>query len=645
MRAMKVLFFVLWASAAFSGDINSLFPGVDEMPGGRLHWLQSISEPAQLNGCTVYSATYAYFAEEAKPLFDIPRKNIYSVSIRFHECGDLDTSRKLYSKFSEVGEPEFKRVLGVGEKSIIYIQPEVNDPLMGNYYLTTLYRNIVMQVHSDDGFVLVDMADTMSKRLERHLGLGKLLQNGLTVNISKEGYGGKSEFVSFAGDDISSVELSGVVYDQYNNRIAEAVVAVQETGDVIYTDANGEFFFNIESGEDDGENISIFRAFDISGASESGYYRVDIEYASQDKVGQDVWKLTVSPDGTVKGTSLNISDSKRLNFSGNASDGSIKIVRDCGSSVLGKCRQVFTGSKNDDGMYTGTWTGTGGGGRWMLFGGSFAEKAVVLSADEAGYKVKGSKLSSGKKAQYVNMKSPVGKHDDFYLVSAKLIMNLNPVKKQKSSKAIYLYTVDEKGKLDIAGVSPEIPMNKAVQAQIDISDIYRAGVAESYSVGFAQNEKEGHEAAVDISVEVVVATGKAKAMSEGAVKVWLHSFEGDDLMGNIKAPKADGKGDIVFEVDVSAYGGTLKEVEVAAVGKDRRSWNTRPAAIQPGVGVLSGGKLINTENGEVLYPLQKFSEKFIFHVNKGSLNMPDVEYFEIQLLIDNDRVVKKIPLG
>ncbi|MDR2105306.1 MAG: carboxypeptidase-like regulatory domain-containing protein, partial [Deferribacteraceae bacterium] len=326
---MKFLLSVLLSLTAFipafaasqSEEIVALFPILDDLPGGRSHWLMSSILTADGDNFTTYSTTYAYFAQEPSVLFDIPRKNIYSVNIRIHLCIGNNTAENVFDRFSKVGAKEQKRFVGLGEKGILYVVPNPKNPLMGDFYLTVKLKYLVLQVHADDGFVLMDIADKMVKKLSDYLHLSKRdIANGLTLYITGSGIDGVTQLVNFYSPNISKIALSGRLIDQDGANISGAKIKVLETGSEALTGKNGEFSFNLGKGK--GKTFSIYRFLTVSrnldqknsAALSSGYYKVDIAY--KDKTGQDVWKLWVGENGKINGTSLNLNDSKRINFTG-----------------------------------------------------------------------------------------------------------------------------------------------------------------------------------------------------------------------------------------------------------------------------------------------------------------------------------------
>ncbi|MDR2400769.1 MAG: carboxypeptidase-like regulatory domain-containing protein, partial [Deferribacteraceae bacterium] len=348
MKFLLTLFLILPSFISFaasqSEEITSLFPVLDDLPGGRNHWVMSILPSADGENFSTYSATYAYFAQEPTVLFDIPRKNVYSVNIRIHACLGSDTAEKVFEKFSKVGTKEQKRFVGLGERGVLYVVPNSKNPLMGDFYLTVKLKYLILQVHADDGFVLMDIAEKMVKRLSDYLRLSKRdIANGLTLYITGAGIDGVTQMVGFYSPNVAKIAFSGRLIDQNGANISGAKIKVLETGNEVKTGKNGEFSFNLGKGK--GKTYSLYRFLtvrknlDQKGAAplSSGYYKVDIAY--KDKTGQDVWKLWIGENGKISGTSLNLSDSKRLNFTGSLKNGKLAVNRPCGNSFIGICRQ------------------------------------------------------------------------------------------------------------------------------------------------------------------------------------------------------------------------------------------------------------------------------------------------------------------
>jgi hypothetical protein len=595
----------------------------------------------------VHSATYAYFAKEAQPLFDIPRKNRYGVNVRFYECKGLDEAAVVYDKFAEVGEPERKRTMSVGEKGTLYVVPDEKNPMMGNYYITALLRNYVMQVHSDDGFVLMDITGSLSGRLLRKLGIEGHLANGVTLLLSKDGYINKAEFITFGGDNITDVVLSGTVYDQANRRLPGVLVTVRETGDAAISDRDGNYELTLSTGKD-GDSVRLFSVINITAEGlplESGYYRVDMGYKLQDKVSQNIWQLAIAADGRVTGSSLNLSDNVRLGLSGTITKEKIELTRDCGSSILGVCRQQLTApfDKNMR-LYRGSWSGSGGGGELLIYADTFNSKPVRLKAAEAGYKVNGKAITAGNKPQQIVLTPTVRQHTDFYASSARLMLTVKTQNaKATGTYALHLYKVDDKGKQESIGSTAPLKLSsKGVQAAIDITGIYQLATAKEYRIGFATKDSKAPAVQVDVAFEVDVAAENSKLNTAGTAKAAFVSLNSGDYASNNKTPAPDGENDMELSLDLSAYGGIVTGIELrsltASAAGEKRQWNTDPASFYPVVSVFKGSIRLNNENGSIEYPLQQLNEHLRLYISKGSADVAKITGFEITITLDNGKV-------
>ncbi len=647
-RFLLVFLLLILPLTAFAKEdkaLAALFPTLAELPGGKDHWMGTIAPVEEANGCTVYSATYAYFAKEAKPLYDIPRKNVYSVNIRFHSCVGIEAASKLYDKFSKVGEKERKKLMTVGEKGVLYVIPSPLTELMGDYYLTSLFKYIVLQVHADDGFVLMDMSDMMAKRLEQYLNIGKKeIAAGITLRISKLGYDNSTELVTFTAKDIRKIDLTGVLYDENNRRVPEATVTVLETGNSTVTNDKGEFTLKLNSGK--GKQLSLFRTLTLVKNSADkelplagGYYMVDIAYP-EDRVGQDIWRVTVTPDGKIAGASMNLRDEQLLAFTGVLDGDNLTIDRPCGRSVLGTCRQHFTAQKQN-GIYAGNWTGSMGSGEWKLYTSSFGKKTISVTPEEADLNIiSGSKdglhgISSGKEAKYITIKPSVKKHDDFLFISARLMSEVSS--KGKANKLLYLYGMNGKKREPVAS-SHTLPISdKPAQGSVDITNMYRDALYPEYILGFSATDMDNFSASLKPSVELTFADPLSKAAVPGAVTAKLLTFHGEDTAGNTKIIRPGGTGDVVIEMEISSFGSALQGVEIVAKGKEGRRWNTYINNFYPGVAIISAG-VLNAEDGSVNYPLQKFIEKLTLYADRGSLDPNDIDSIELTLRVNERNV-------
>lgn len=645
-----VIILVLTSFCAFGQDevsLNTLFPSLGELPGGKNHWVSSMAPVNEAGACKVYSATYAYFANEAKPLFDIPRKKVYSINIRFHECDDAKLAKALYDKFAAVGDSDHKNLMNVGDEGIIYIIPDEKNPLMGDYYLSSLFKYIVMQVHADDGFVLMDMGRMMDKRLTNYIRRGQNdIGSGLTLRISRDGYDNITELIGFSGSDVTSLDLSGIVYDNANNRVQNARIQVLETGDITSTNEEGEFNFKISVGE--GKSLSLFRILKLDATRpelivQPGYYKVDIYYDSTGKTGQDYWLIDNYKGGSVSGQTKNLASGTVLSIKGVVDNKSMVIDRPCGTSFMGQCNQTFT--LTDAENLEGTWKGTGGGGKWRLYKDSFDRKVQTVSMQNAGLITAAPKnnvmqISSGENRETVSI-NPVGNHNDFELINTYLAVSLSSAKEAK--KQLVLYGIDSAGKKHTVAASPYILINSdTVSVNMDISNIYKKSSYTKYELGFPESDGDDFTAVLNPHIELLYALPSSKANNNNLYKAKFLTFAGTDRTSNIKLIKPDGKPDIELELTVNIYGENIKAIEVVSKGAQKRTWSTQGNNIYPGLAVSIDDVVENDADGSINIPLNGYENKFILSFSKGSLAESEIEGFDVYITIGEETVITSV---
>ena len=648
MRKLTFIILMLFMSATVYADseLSSLFPTVSELAGGSKSWITSIAPPDNSGTCRVHSATYAYFTQEAKPLFDIPRKNVYSVNIRMHECPSIEVARALYSRFAAVGETDKKKLMSVGEQGILYVVPDKN-PLMGNYYLSSLFRYVVLQVHADDGFVLMDIASTMDKRLSSYIRRGRGdITSGITVQVTKDGYASYTELVPFAAKDATQVTFTGVVYDDTNKRLADASLTVLETGTTAKTNRRGEFTLNIDIGE--GEKAKLFRAFNLYALSKeqealpSGYYKADINYKRTGETGQDFWRLETASDGTIKGFTRKISDSTELAVSGTITkDGILTLNRPCGRSVLGVCNQRFTARKAG-GIFEGEWTGTGGGGGVRLYMDSFEIALKSPSFDDASFALPDLRNGSFTIAEgrYLSL-LPSGAREDFELATLWLHVKTTA---DDSIKGLYLYGKN-RGRASefIASSALRVEEDNHTRAVFDLTEIYKNPRYEEYLLGFEQGFETDKTVRITPTLEAHYASPLPKALAKGLVFARLLSFEGEDMVSNVKLPKKDGRGDMEIELSIRVFGEIINGIELKSRGTGARTWNTYPGNVYPGLAVYQGG-ILNEDDGSLGAPLEAFVNNILIYADKGSLTIKDISEMEITVEIAGEKITVPVEL-
>jgi hypothetical protein len=632
------------SAATQSEEITALFPDLDDLPGGRNHWVTSVLPAAENDSFTTYSATYAYFAQEPTVLFDIPRKNIYSVNIRIHVCTGNDAAEKVFDRFSKVGTKEQKRFVGLGERGILYVVPNPKNRLMGDFYLTVKLKYLILQVHADDGFVLMDISEKMVKKLSDYLRLSKRdIANGLTLYITGTGIEGATQLVSFYSPNVSKIAFSGRLIDQDGANISGAKIKVLETGNEAKTGKNGEFSFNLGKGK--GKTYSLYRFLTVQRNPDpksappitSGFYKVDIAYT--DKTGQDVWKIWIGENGKINGTSLNLSDSKRLNFTGTLKDGRLAVSRPCGNSFIGACRQDFTAALKG-GVFEGSWKGSGGGGKWRLYKDSFSENSISMSLEEADYKVEGTKKSG---LWQLGASTPLAMRltqpkEDFYFTGAKLLVEATAATAFNGR-----IIVKGKNKSETADVtsSPYFPISKdSAGAQLPFTSAYLNPKYPLYTFELAG----GKSAMIKPSLELTFASGRSKSHAKGLFTAKLiGSTSEKDFTSNTKIIKPNGKNDAAISISADIFGATLNAVSITAETKSgKREWNTKPGNFFPGIAVVDEtGEYRNNPDGSIRYPFQKFSNRLILYFDKGAVE--DLgNKITLRLNIDDNDIIMPI---
>lgn len=644
----------VFAHSAVPERLEQLFPTLDELPGGQMHWMMQIAEPSQSGSCTIYSATYAYFAKDATTLFDIPRKNIYSVNIRFHACDNTTTADNLYTKFSAVGAKEKKRIVSIGEKGIVYIEPNPKSEMLGEYYVTSLFKFIVLQVHADDGFVLMDISSLMASRLSAYLRRGaEGLSGGLTVSITGDGITPSTRIIGFRNSDASQVDFSGAVYDQFQTKVAGAQIKVLETGTTITTDKDGNFSVSLNPGK--GKKAELYRLITVdrnvdAGKTtplKSGYYNVDVNYKLSGKTSQDIWRIWIDDKGNLTGGTLQISGGKSLLITGVLDNDSLTVARPCGSTFLGVCNQNFK-AQDKGGYFEGEWTGNGGGGIWRLYKKTFEEKNVLVTPEEANFKVSGKKTASAcytlstNGTDAISLKPDAVNNEDFYLRSASLLVNMNSEGDAKPHQ-LCLYGKNGDKKDTLSCTQSFILTKKTTGAALNFSTAYISPKYSEYFVSFKANQDKALQVCAGLSVELKFASPAGKANTDNIFKANIISFDGKDIAGNTKVIKSDGQSDIVLRLDTSVYGVTLKGAEITSVGKGgKRIWNTLPGNFYPGVALMSGDKVLNNEDGSLYYPLEKINETLHMYINKGTLAKSDIDKLELKLYVDDKNIIIRI---
>ena len=353
--------------------VADIFPKASQMKGGSSSWIVAGVSSEKRDRCTVYENTYAYYSTKKEKILDIERENTYVVSARIFECDNFAEALKNYKELSEISKKHAKRKqvapVPFGEQGIMValpLQKKQGKSQQANFYVTYIFRNFVIQVYSDDGFAQMDMSGAIESNIYKYLKTKGINYAVNRINLQVEtGTALYMDSLSFTGDKIASVLISGIVLDVNNKPVPNAKITAVETNQSTVSDKNGKFSINVTSGK--GKSISMVKTvmlpFPIQGerqALSTGFYPVEVKNNNK-AVFNGLLNILVK-NNRVSGYLIDTDLNKRFPVTGYVRGDNVTIDTDCtepGSTL--NCRKIFKGSLVSDYVVRGKAIGVGSG--------------------------------------------------------------------------------------------------------------------------------------------------------------------------------------------------------------------------------------------------------------------------------------------
>ncbi len=680
----KLILFIaiimVYSVTSFAGEIKTvkdLFPKSSEMKGGSSSWILSGISEEKRDRCKVYENTYAYYSTKKEKILDIERSNTYVVSARIFDCDNFGVALDTYKNLADISKKHAKRKqvapVPFGEQGIMVALPlsaKQGKSQQANFYLTYIFRNFVVQVYSDDGFAQMDMSGEIEKRIYELLeGKGiNYAVNKINLSVSVDG----SEYIdtlSFTGDKIASVLVSGLVIDANNKPVSNATIKALETNQTTKTDKNGRFKFNVSSGK--GKSISmtktIFLPFALQGqrlALSSGFY--PLEVTNKDKIiYSGLLNVLVDDNNKVSGYLIDRNLNKIFPVSGYVRGDNLTLDANCteaGSSF--NCRKIFKGVLKSDYLIQGKAIGVGSGDftidkkKFTIF-----TESPYLS--DTGASLKLSVLENGKQkySSQNNLALNAGKNNKSYIELNTLLfqgrdmlyfkeayIRFNVLGLNIDNRAfinLYEKNISSNGFVSIHKIAPLKTITKKDNKEviIDISSQIRQPAKDGYLLALEGDEKDyivfdNKNTRLDISYYGKADYYKVKKV----VSIALTDMNGEDIVSNKSSVEKDGNEDIIISLNLAANGRTFEDIEVIIDAGSKRMWNTDTNDIYPAVAVLQNGGILNNNNGSISIPLENDEEIYNLHLYKGSLKETDIKSITVKVTLDGKQYENTINL-
>ena len=645
--------------------VADIFPKASQMKGGSSSWIVAGVSSEKRDRCTVYENTYAYYSTKKEKILDIERENTYVVSARIFECDNFAEALKNYKELSEISKKHAKRKqvapVPFGEQGIMValpLQKKQGKSQQANFYVTYIFRNFVIQVYSDDGFAQMDMSGAIESNIYKYLKTKGINYAVNRINLQVEtGTALYMDSLSFTGDKIASVLISGIVLDVNNKPVPNAKITAVETNQSTVSDKNGKFSINVTSGK--GKSISMVKTvmlpFPIQGerqALSTGFYPVEVKNNNK-AVFNGLLNILVK-NNRVSGYLIDTDLNKRFPVTGYVRGDNVTIDTDCtepGSTL--NCRKIFKGSLVSDYVVRGKAIGVGSGD-FIIDKSKFTTITESPYIRDVGITLNLSVLHNGvqKYSSQKNMPLNAGtanksylelKTNDFigkdmlYFKEAYLKLNVLGMNiKKKADIVLFKRIVDKSGHISMQRIAPLQTITKDTEEIIlDISSQIRQPNPDGYFIGLAGDDKDyiifnGNTIRVDLSYYGDASTYKPRKV----LGIVLKDFDGEDMVANKGSIEKDGSKDVVLSLSVSARGRNLEQIEVIADADTRRIWNTYSGDIYPAIAVLQNGGILNEDDSSINIPLKSDDEIFDLYLYKGSLKEENINKITVKAIID-----------
>ncbi len=669
-KTLLITIFIFYSFfTSFAEEIKTvadIFPKASQMKGGSSSWIVAGVVAEKRDRCTVYENTYAYYSTKKEKILDIERENTYVVSARIFECDNFAEALKNYKELADISKKYANRKqvapVPLGEQGIMValpLQKKQGKSQQANFYITYIFRNFVIQVYSDDGFAQMDMSGAIESNIYKYLKTKGINYAVNRINLKVEtGTSLYMDSLSFTGDKIASVLISGIVLDVNNKPVPDAKITAVETNQSVVSDKNGRFSINVTSGK--GKSISMVKTimlpFSISGerlALSTGFYPIEVKNKGKE-VFSGLLNILVK-NNRVSGYLIDTNLNKRFPVTGYVRGDNVTIDTDCtepGSTL--NCRKIFKGSLVSDYIVQGKAIGVGSGdfiidknkftiiteSPYIRDTGIALNLSVLQNGVQKYSSQKNMPLNAGTaNKSYLELKTNdfIGK-DMLYFKEAFLKLNILGLNiKNKAEIVLFKKVVDKNGYVSMQRIAPLKTITKEDKNEIklDISSQIRQPNEQGYFIGLIGDEKDyiifnGSNVSIDLSYYGNAASYKPRKV----LSIALKDFEGEDMVSNKGYIEKDGSSDIVISLNVSARGRNLEQIEIIADADTRRVWNTVIDDIYPAIAVLQNGGILNEDDSSINIPLKSDDEIFDLHLYKGSLKEENITKITVKAVID-----------
>lgn len=294
-------------------NMNEIFPTAAELKGGIEKWITTDAKAVKDDTCELFEKRYFYYSLDKEKIMDIERNNTYFVNSRMFQCNNTSTAYELYKKFfqnsREKVHPRFFTTIPFGNESFVVMLPLLDEngkrikTQHADYYVTYIMRNFILQINSDDGFAVMEVASKIENKLGEYLKYHNtnILLNKLNLQIKYKDLS-FSDNVSFSGNNVDKVRLRGNIYDKDGKRLKNTTISSIETGQSAISNDYGEYVLDV--GFDNGTSITVNKDIYLPYADKkednpeftSGKYYFNVVANNKNKVILGIIDITLNKD-------------------------------------------------------------------------------------------------------------------------------------------------------------------------------------------------------------------------------------------------------------------------------------------------------------------------------------------------------------
>lgn len=626
------------------------FPTTGQLQKSKESWSQSAPSLKLDSPCSYNSKGYLYSNNVSEVYFGVTRDKTFNLDVRIISCNSVNIANEKYQALASVGDDKLKASVAIGDQGILLIQPKSKTQI--DYYLTYIVESFIVQVHSSDGFSLMDSASIVNNNIVNFIESNKQYfnLNKISLTVKANGFvtGEENILVSSTTD---GVVINGTVLNNELEPILNATVSIPSLKVSATTNKYGEFSLSYN---DKGKQIfATERVFYVSKTTYKnipeaifGIYRLKESGTNILDLDMKVVKNTKdgSVDAKVFDKTKNYEFPTRVSFEQKGDNTSVKMTLFCNvpNSIV-RCVRQYNGTY-ENGIISGVWSGNGGNGIFTTTQNQFARlnTTIRLNSDDIAMRtvtfvngtlqqVSTSKMtvSSGQANStfiQILLKKDLQKiypdFEPFYLEQANLVLYDLPQLEQYGKLNLYKYEInqiDNNSSVAIKSVNKvalliqsKIVQNISIPVNYNESNIligtstFAIDKEATHTLSDMDNSIYGVRLYLSYYVPVDKLNINPISVKETNDKL--------DYATNSNLIQKDGKNDITLEVKFNKPFRTLSNVEFEVKGKPFK-WNTNGIDEYPTAVVRQDKHILNSVYGFINSNLD-YTQTYYIHLYK-----------------------------